>query len=339
MTLPTQDSSYNISFEGKFIKISFPGNEVNNIVYRSEKITILKINTTQFVITDGSSLKLTYTNDSGNTSGNIADYISNLITRIREQEVIVNTGADISGDDIATLTAVNKFGRNPEVDINTTPEDIWNGGGNYTGQPVGFTPETVQVFSSSALDTAAGTGARTIRFHGLATSTSTSYTSQDVTLNGTTPVTTVSTWYRINRAYVLTAGTTGANQGTITIRASATIANVFVVMPVLLNQTAVLAYTVPFGKEGFINSFRTQIARLSGAAGSAVVTLRVRDTLNGGTFRAFRVLDAQSGAIVQEDYSFPLQISQGSDVKVRIESVSDNDTTASGSFSILLRDL
>lgn len=58
------------------------------------------------------------------------------------------------------LSLVLKFGRNPDVDTGAS-EDIWNGGGLYTGFPTTGSAEPLGVASSSANDTAAGTGAIT----------------------------------------------------------------------------------------------------------------------------------------------------------------------------------
>lgn len=134
---------------------------------------------------------------------------------------------DLALGNILGFSVGTKFGRNSNIDIGTTPEDIWHGGGNYTGQPENFTPETVDVFSANANDTAAGTGARTIRIFGLKTNSSEVYESEDITLNGTSTVTSTNSWWRVNRAYVLTAGSTGSAQGDITIRSTTTTANVF----------------------------------------------------------------------------------------------------------------
>lgn len=332
----TTDYTYSLSFEGKFVSIRFPIESINDSIFRTENLSVLKINSTQFVLKDSeNSLRLTYTNDTENVFGNIDSYLNNIITRIKEQETIVTSGVDVVSNQISTLSVANKFGRNPEIDINSVPEDIWHGGSEYTGQPTPGTPETVEVFSSSTLDTAAGTGARTIRFFGLATNASTSYITEDITLNGTTPVATTTTWYRINRAYVLTAGTTGANQGDITIRHTTTTANVFAVMPALANQTAICAYTVPFGKVGYIKQVSANIVRASGAAGSASLSLRVRDTLNGGVFRTLQRFDIQAGAGFITTFEYPLDVPEGADIKFRIDTVSDNDTIASATFTII----
>lgn len=65
------------------------------------------------------------------------------------------------------LSIVNIQGRNSDVDT-ASPEAIWEGGGIYTGQPVGGSAETIDVFSSNANDAAAGTGLRTVRLFGSA---------------------------------------------------------------------------------------------------------------------------------------------------------------------------
>jgi hypothetical protein len=48
-------------------------------------------------------------------------------------------------------TFVHKFGRNPDIDIASGFEAIWNGGGDYTGFDA-VAGEAIEVFSSSALD-------------------------------------------------------------------------------------------------------------------------------------------------------------------------------------------
>jgi len=226
-----------------------------------------------------------------------------------------------------------KFGRNNSIGTATVPEDVWHGGGEYTGHAL-VTPETVEVFSSDGADAPAGSGALTIRFHGLKTNASTEYVSEDVTLNGVTAVPTSTTWWRINRAYVLTAGGGGANVGTLTIRHTTTTANVFAVMPAGANQTQIAAYTVPAGSQMLIKHFRFSITRSTGAAGSANVTLRAREP--GSVFRAIRNLELQTGSVVDVTSAGGVLLPAGTDVKFRVESVSDNGTIADGSFEYFL---
>jgi hypothetical protein len=224
-----------------------------------------------------------------------------------------------------------KFGRNADVDA---PEDIWNGGGVYTGQPESYTPELIEVFSSDANDTSAGSVARTVRIFGLKTATSTAYESEDITLSGVTGVDSVSTWWRVNRVYVLTAGTGGANAGTITVRAKTTTANVFAVMPIGFNQTTIAAYTIPAGKSLILNHIRGAITKTGGSAASATLTLRVREV--GGVYRAIRVFDLQAGAALDNpEYSSSL-IPAGTDMKFRIDEVSTTNVVCDASFQYVL---
>lgn len=74
------------------------------------------------------------------------------------------------------------------------------------------------IVSSSANDTSAGTGARTVRIYWM-NSTGTSEGTEDVTLNGVTNVNLVTTTKcYIEKMEVLTVGSTGSNVGTITLR-------------------------------------------------------------------------------------------------------------------------
>ncbi len=69
------------------------------------------------------------------------------------------------------------------------------------------------IASSSASDTSAGTGARTIELVYLDSNHDQKF--ETITLNGTTPVTTVADMLRVNFSTVLTAGSGGSNVGDI----------------------------------------------------------------------------------------------------------------------------
>lgn len=103
------------------------------------------------------------------------------------------------------------FFNNPDVDSATTPEVIWPVGGLIT-QPTSAGATTL--VSTSANDAAAGTGARTVLVYGL--DANYMKKTEVVTLNGTTPVTCVNNYLRINQMTVLTAGTGKTNAGIIT---------------------------------------------------------------------------------------------------------------------------
>ena len=251
-----------------------------------------------------------------------------------------NFRINIPGVDIARgvlpagIRSEEIFGRNPEVDTNTDPEDIFEGGGDYTGQPTSTTPQTIEVLSGSANDTSAGTGARTIRVTGLATSTSTAYTTEDVTMNGTTVVTLAGTFYRIIRADILTAGTGQTNAGVITVRNNGATAT-YAAMPVGTGRTNVFAYTVPSGEDCLITRIRFAITRASGAAGSATIALQ-RRALGSSAWINERTLDLQTGAGVSIEFTAPLVCSPLDDIKGRVISVSDNDTIVNAAADLVL---
>lgn len=105
------------------------------------------------------------------------------------------------------------LGNNPDIDIATVPEDVWSGGGLY---PWMTASTALEIVSSDAADSAAGTGARTVSIVGL--DAAYEPVTQVVTLNGTTPVPNPIELFRINSAIVATSGSGQVNAGTITIR-------------------------------------------------------------------------------------------------------------------------
>lgn len=184
----------------------------------------------------------------------------------------VTAGEAIALGWVPNASYVAKFGRNTDVDAASAAEDIWNGGGLYTGFPTG-SAETVTVVSASAADTAAGTGLRTLRMVG--TDADGNLQTEDITLNGTSAVTSVKQWYRMNRAFGLTAGSGGVNAGEITIRHSSTTANIFAVMPTGA-QTQIAAYTVLAEKQGLLRSISAACSNAAGSTAEVTVGLLTR---------------------------------------------------------------
>lgn len=219
-------------------------------------------------------------------------------------------------------------GRNPGIDIGTAPEDIWAGGGLYMGHPT-TAPETVTVLSSSALDTLAGTGLQTIRITGLLTSTSTDFTTEDINMNGILGAVSSNTWYRVIFAKGLTYGTGGTNAGSITIRHTVTVVDVFISFPPGFGCGQLGAITVPQGKQMFIEAIYVAIVRNNGSNGSALFTLRTKpntETWDGNAIAAYN-LSTQSA--INPPLKFPIIIEENTDLVGRIDSVSDNGTQAS----------
>jgi len=228
-----------------------------------------------------------------------------------------------------------KYGKNIDIDTGTVPQDVWNGVGIYTGFPLGSS-EILEIFSSDAADTSAGTGARTVKIYNLIDSTGAEADPITVTLAGTTPVDvhTSSLYYRGgSRMRVLTAGSSGFNEGELTLRHKTTTANIFAVMPSVNNQTAIAAYTVPLGKTLYIDSVNARIGRASGAAGSAVMRLLARPY--GGVFNAVINPEVTTEGPYHNDATW-FTFSERTDIKWNCADVSDSNTIISAEFNGLL---
>lgn len=137
-------------------------------------------------------------------------------------------------------------GNNPAV--STTYEDVNDVGGTY---PLLAAPAACHVASSSAADTAAGTGARTVRIEGL--DAAGAELTVDVALNGTTPVA-LGTFSHVWRVTCATFGSGALNAGDVTVSITAgAVALVRAVAGQGMSQNTV--YRVPAGFAFSISSF------------------------------------------------------------------------------------
>lgn len=300
-------------------------------------------------------------------------------------------------------------GRNADIDTGTAPEDVWNGGDDYTGFDC-VQAETLSIVSTSVNDvgslvssgTATGgdtkslidSGATFISdgvslgdiiindnqdFHGfissivsetelevfffkngvselqlgfvsgdsyrVATASSTGAAvikidnaldsdynniKEYVILNGTTPVLTTKTYLRQDNAKVELSGSAHINVGEITARQSTTTANITMVMPSDSGQTAICCSTVPKGKTWNVKNLQASMVRENGAAGSCQVQFQIRE--RGGSWQTERFKGISDSLPYLERLDGAIVIDEQSDVRWRVQSVSDNNTQVTALF-------
>lgn len=180
---------------------------------------------------------------------------------------------------VTGVASVNKFGAAPDG-VQITATDIWSRADSATTQQIWLAPTAARVHaivSSSTNDDGApvGTGARTIRVYGLQTWSS-AESSEDITLNGTTPVNTAQSYVIIHRMKVLTCGASGPNVGNITATA-ATDATVTAVIATGDGQTEMAIYGVPSTQDFYMTRWSCAIAKSSGTAAHVTFELRVNE--------------------------------------------------------------
>ena len=231
---------------------------------------------------------------------------------------------------VPNVSIVRKIGYNPDIDTGTLPEDVWSGGGTYTGFPT--QAEKLEVFSSSASDTAAGVGARTISITGL--DTNWNEVTETVTLNGVTGVQTVNTFRRFTRALVLTSdGTNSAfNVGDITIRHATTTANVFGILRAGTGATQEGCYTVPAGYTGVLKILHIDVDRSVTSAIAGNLYVRPFNT----SPRLQRPFTASSSYPGSDDLVGGFVITEKTDVIPRVASCSANNTPVYVKYEVIL---
>lgn len=232
----------------------------------------------------------------------------------------------------------NLFGFNLDVDMGTA-EDVWAGGGNYPGFPLGA-PEPVRITSTAVADAQNGIGAHSYFITGLETSTSEAYTTEFLLAhptNGTTPVVSTKSWYRVSQVFVATAGTSGTAQGVITCQHNVTLANIFGTIPLGYNRTQAAIITVPAN-----NLFNAQEGSISvgltgGGNTEALVSGMVRTP--GGVFQAVFSYLASSSKFVRFDFGYLGRVPPGSDIKFRVQNVTANNTIVTCSLNFIFNRL
>jgi hypothetical protein len=221
---------------------------------------------------------------------------------------------EIASERMPEVVPVNIFGFSRSVGI--TFQTIWNDGGQYVHPS---TAVQVSCVSTSASDTMA------ILVSGLDANYET--IAEIVQLNGTTPVTTTNSFYRINSATILS----GSNVGDITVSESSTI---YAHIEATLGTTQACVYTVPADHSLYI--FR--ISLTSGTVNSnKYVTYRNRIDSSSG--RVLRVAEATFQQNMQTfDRQIPFRVASKSDFQFEAKSSSGTNELSIFVEALLMKD-
>jgi hypothetical protein len=221
-------------------------------------------------------------------------------------------------------TVIHKFGNNPKIDTATVPEDIWDGSLAY---PFPAVAAAGTIVSDSGDDATGGTGAKTVRVMGV--DANWADISEDIGLNGVTPVALANEYLRIYRAYVITVGTEETNAGNIAIAVGGTtIAQISAGQ----GQTLMAIFTTAAGETWQMLSW---YAAISGkTAAKAEVALQTRTF--GGAWRTKMLTQVSETSPLDYTFPVPFIIAPKTDIRVRVLDVAANDTEVSSTFGMVM---
>ena len=235
----------------------------------------------------------------------------------------------VAKGDFTGYSNVSKFGYNPTVGSGNY-ESIWEGSNAY---PWMSTDDQLEVLSSDTDDTSAGTGARTVELQGL--DSSWNLLTETVTMNGTSAVTTTGSFLRIFRARVVTAGSSGRNEGTITIRDQDTSTTRALITNGATDgngQTLMAVYTIPAGKTGYVININVSSQKDQ----EQTYRLMARDnTVANAAWNVKEFLTGRGGFSDWRKYAIN-KATEKTDLDFQV--ISNSTSAAAGGFELILID-
>jgi hypothetical protein len=235
----------------------------------------------------------------------------------------------VAKGDFIGYSNISKFGYNPTVGSGNY-ESIWEGSNAY---PWMSTDDQLEVISSDTDDTSAGTGARTVELQGL--DSSWNVLTETVTMNGTSAVTTTGSFLRIFRARVVTAGSSGRNEGTITIRDQDTSTTRALITNGATDgngQTLMAVYTIPAGKTGYIININVSSQKDQ----EQTYRLMARDnTVANAAWNVKEFLTGRGGFSDWRKYAIN-KATEKTDLDFQV--ISNSTSAAAGGFELILID-
>lgn len=222
----------------------------------------------------------------------------------------------------------NKFGYNDDVDTGDA-EVIWSVGGAFTRLT---TASTLQVVSTSASDTSAGTGARSVIIYGI----NGSYTAvtEVVTLNGITPVATTNSYLGVNRVAIYLSGSGGKNAGAINVTAT-TGGSTQAQIPLGEGTTQQAFFFTQANKTALLDWLVINCNKLSGSSPKVTIRGWVVSQVSGSRYEVFRhLLDTSIRNTIEYRPSQPFIVGEKS--LIYFEASTDtNNTVITLRFSLI----
>lgn len=228
---------------------------------------------------------------------------------------------------------VHVFGHNPDVD-DGVEATVWPVPGAILGAPASAV--TMKISSSSANDTSAGTGARTVFIRGI--NGTGGYAEETVTLNGQTAVDTANTYEAIESMAVLTVGSGGVNAGTIYAGTGTVTAGVpavpYSAIGVGDNVSLVGSWTCPTGYTGYLVSGKVTTGTTNA---NQYVLAKLKQRGVDGIVRTAAITTIASNP-AWYDFRYPIKVSAGETILATATGRGNNNDVSSYFQIVLIRD-
>ena len=237
----------------------------------------------------------------------------------------------IAAGQLAGYSSVEKFGRNPNVATNI--ETVWEHGGIYEYLT---TASQLFIYSASSDDGVGQIGAIKVTVQGL--DENYNIISEELTVNGAGSTL---TFFRVYRAFITDAGSSGYNKGHLIISSQSNGAGIVLadiggdgtgVNFVGYGQTMLALYTVPAGKTAYVTQWTIGNGNYNT---SCSAFLRSRVPFNGFVMTTSDTM-AVSGGFHVKNYSIPLKFVEKTDIE--IQAFDGGGTIVSSTFNIILVD-
>lgn len=226
---------------------------------------------------------------------------------------------DITGIISAQIRGLN-------VAVGTSFEEVWGGAIPYPFAPTG--QEEVNIKSTNANDTSAGTGARFVNIFGL------SQNHGDVTeliaMNGTTDVLSVNAYQKINKVEVRNVGSNGSNLGLITVTNTPT-GNLLGRVEIGINNSEAAIYTIPNSTSALIYDF------YASSPSGTKYTVELISRPQGEAFLRKDLIHGLDDGSQHSGRMSPIVVPSRSDIVVRAKMASGTGIIYTG-FNIIIAD-
>lgn len=248
--------------------------------------------------------------------------MSTIISSITRQGTFEPFELQVARGQIQGHRNVTVFGFNPDVD--TTQVSVWP-----LPSLITFPASAIQmtVSSTSADDTAAGTGARTVVVQGL--DANYNEVTETVTLNGQTAVTMTASLLRVNYAYVATAGSGNSAAGDIYIGTGTVTAGIpataYDIIKFDYNATTTGSFTVPAGYTAYVSQGLFSSGQ-AGGSNSVQGRLLTRGTNN---IRMTAAITTLNNGVANYVFEYPLAIPEKTTIEATAIGSANNNACSS----------